>query len=233
MAGYIYGEMAADDSRWAPTQDIESEGWFAGIHGAQKMNGFTLDFGLVGGWLASSSMRFVNDNLALTDGLTLGRNYASGAYDSWFLAPELGVSMDIEWQGIVYTPAAHIRYSMQEIDGFTETGSSANATVGPRSLGMIEANVEMAASRRVEFGTLTGRVGYLFRHSTGDDAASIVMLGVTNPVGFGDTNSNAAWLGLEADIELSSNIDFVLDGRGYFGNDMRGWQGMARLAASF
>ena len=98
---------------------------------------------------------------------------------------------------------------------------------------MIEANVEMAASRRVEFGTLTGRVGYLFRHSTGDDAASIVMLGVTNPVGFGDTNSNAAWLGLEADIELSSNIDFVLDGRGYFGNDMRGWQGMARLAASF
>ncbi|MGI9400565.1 MAG: autotransporter outer membrane beta-barrel domain-containing protein, partial [Rhizobiaceae bacterium] len=232
MGGYIKGNIEAD-SRYAQSQDIDTDGWFAGIYGEQQFSGVNIDFGIVGGWLSSDSSRFVNDNLALTNGLTLGRGSANASYHSWFLAPEAGIGLDISSGDIVYTPSARIRYAMQEIDGYTESGSAANATVGSRSIGMVEANVEMAAAKQVNFGTLTGRLGYLFRHSTGDDAVSVAMLGISNPIGFGDTDSKSAYLGLEADIAISSTTSLVLDGAGFFGSDMQGYQGMAKLVASF
>ena len=145
----------------------------AGLPASMAGNGFTIDFGLAGGWLSSDNTRFVNDNLALTNGLTLGQSLALASYDSWFIAPEVGVAMDFDMGDVVYTPSARVRYSMQDIDGYTETGSASNADVGSRFIGLIEANVEMAATKRLDFGSLTGRAGYMFRSSNGDDAASI------------------------------------------------------------
>ena len=232
MGGYLHGNIGVD-SRFAQSQDIDNDVVFAGIFGERQVRGFNLDFGLVGGWLSSDSARFVNDNLALTNGLTLGQSQANGSYNSWFIAPEVGIGVDISHGDIIYTPSARLRYAMQGIDGYTESGSSANAQVGSRSLGMLEVNAEIAAAKPVSFGRITGRAGFLSRHSTGDEAVSVTLLGITNTVGFGDTDSHSAYLGLAADIDISPTTSLVFDGTGFFGGDMQGFQGLATFIASF
>lgn len=232
MAGYLQSDMDAK-SRFSPSHDIESQGWFAGLYGEQAMEAFNIDFGVNGGMLSHDSSRFVNDNLALTNGLTLGQSHANASYDSWFISPEVGIRTDINTGNLILTPSARVRYAHQAIDGFSESGSNANAKIADRDIGMIEASAEIAVSKQLSFGTLTGRVGYVSRHSTGDETVSITMIGINNQVGFGDTDSEAAYLGFTTDIDLSANSKLVLDANAYFSGNMQGYQGMAKLVASF
>jgi len=228
MAGYVQSSLDTG-SRWADSHAIDSHGWFVGANGRQMMGGLVIDFGVTGGMLAHDSKRLVNDNLA-----PLGVSYANANYDSWFITPELNASMVLATgNGVTYTPSAGIRYTMASIDGFTETGSAANAEVGSRDIGLIEANVEMAATKQVNIGTVTGRIGYMMRHNTGDDAVSISLIGINNSVGFGDTDSHSAYIGLGTNIELSSTSSLVLDAKGYFGGDINGYQGMAKFVMAF
>ncbi|MCB1101571.1 MAG: autotransporter domain-containing protein [Phyllobacteriaceae bacterium] len=233
MAGYLTTDLGVE-SRWAPSHDIESEGWFAGLFGKQDAGAYRIDFGITGGILSHDHSRFINDNTAISGGSTLGRDGADASYNSWFLAPEIGIATDLsQGNGVTVTPSARIRYSMQSIDGFAESGSTAAARVDARDLGMVEASAEIAATKILDFGSVTGRLGYLMRSNTGDEAVSISMLGITNSVGFGDTDSNAAYLGLGATFDLTANSSLVLEGQGYFSGGIGGYQGMARLAISF
>jgi len=228
MAGYLQSDMDAN-SRFAPSHDIESQGWFAGLYGEQAMETFTIDFGVNGGMLSHDSSRFVNDNLA-----PLGVAHAKADYDSWFISPEIGIRTDIDTgNGLIVTPSARVRYAHQSIDGFSESGSNANAKIAGRDIGMIEASAEIAVSKQLSFGTLTGRVGYVSRNSTGDEAVSITMIGINNKVGFGDTDSEAAYVGLSTDIDLSASSKLVLDANAFYSGNMEGYQGMAKLVASF
>ena len=233
MAGYLQSDMDAE-SRFAPSHDIESQGWFAGLYGEQAMEAFTIDFGVNGGMLSHDSSRFVNDNLATTNELTLGQSHANASYDSWFISPEIGIRTDIDTgNGLIVTPSARVRYAHQSIDGFSESGSNANVKIAGRDIGMIEASAEIAVSKQLSFGTLTGRVGYVSRNSTGDEAVSITMIGINNKVGFGDTDSEAAYVGLSTDIDLSASSKLVLDANAFYSGNMEGYQGMAKLVASF
>ena len=232
MAGHIAGDIGAD-SPFVTSQDIETDGWFAGLYGEKVVNAFSIDFGLVGGRLSSDSKRFVNDNLAVTNGMTLGQSQASASYDSWYLAPEFGISVDLNRGDIVFTPSARIRYSRQDVDGYVETGSESNASVDARSFGMVESNVELKVGKQLDFGSVTGRAGYLFRNLRGDESVSVTMLGITNSIGFGDVDSNAAYLGVNADIEFSPNMRLALDAQAFLGGAMQGYQGVARFTASF
>ena len=61
--------------------------------------------------------------------------------------------------------------------GASTTGSNANATVGDRALGMVEASAEVKLEKAIGFGTLSLRFGALTRVSTGDDAVAVPDLG--------------------------------------------------------
>jgi len=234
MAGYLNGNITAT-SAFADAQDIDSNGIFAGIYGDRTFGRMTLGLGLAGGWQSNDSTRFVNDNLATTGGLTLGESRASASYDSWYITPEASLATDIGLgsSGVVLTPTARVRYALQAVGGYTETGSTANASVDGYTLGVFEGNLELEASKTVGIATLSGRAGYLFRSSAGDDSVPVTMLGITNSVGIGDTDSSAAYLGASADFALAPQASFVLDGQGYVSDDMEGLQGLARLAIRF
>lgn len=228
LAGYIKSHLDVD-SPFTISHDIESHGWLAGLYGEQQMGAFTLDFGVNGGVLSHDSSRFLNDNLA-----PLGVSYANADYDSWFISPEAGIRTDINTgNGLFITPSARIRYAQQSIDGYSETGSNANAIVDDRDIAMLEASAEIAVTKQVNFGTITGSIGYLTRHASGDDAVSITMLGINNSVGFGNTDSEAATLGLAADISLTANSKLTLDTKAYFSGNMQGYQGMAKWVTRF
>jgi hypothetical protein len=234
MGGYVQSDMDIDDSRFAPTGSTDSDGGFLGFNGEQALGAFIVDFGITGGWLSHDGSRFINDNLALTNGLTLGKSWADASYDSWFISPQIGIAADfVQGDGWVLTPSARLRYARQSIDGFTETGSNADATVGSRDLSMLEASAEIAATKSLAFGTVTGRLGYLSRTSTGDENAEITLLSIDNTVPFGNTDSEAFYVGLGTYIGIAPNLSLQLDSQGYFGGDFTGYQGMATLVGRF
>jgi hypothetical protein len=233
MGGYL--NSATDvDSAWTRSSDIDGDNWFAGAEIEHGFGLISLDGGITGGIIARRGTRFVNDNLALTDGLTLGQGAAQEAYDGLFLAPEFGIKADFApAEGWTLTPAAHLRYAGQWTSGFTETGSSANATVSGLFLGSLEADAELGISKALGFGTASARIGYQVRHATGDDAATVTLLDVTNPVGFDDRDSATAYAGFGLNLEPASNVRLTLSGTGYFGSSPTGGQASASLAVAF
>lgn len=234
MAGYMNGTITAK-STWADSQDIDSNGVFAGIYGDRRFGRVTVGLGVAGGWQTNDSSRFINDNTALTGGLTLGESWASASYDSWFITPEASLSAVIELgnTGLVVTPTVRARYAMQHTSAYEESGSNANASVDAHSLGVVEGDFELAVSKDIGAATLTGRAGYLVRSSAGDDDVTVMLLGITNSVGLDATDRSAAYAGVSLDLHLGPSASFTLDGQGTFSGDVDALQGMARLAIRF
>ena len=234
MAGYMNGSITAE-STWADAQDIESNGVFAGVYGDRRFGRLLLGLGLAGGWQTNDSSRFINDNTALTGGLTLGESTADASYDSWFVTPEASLSADIALggTGITLTPSVRGRYALQRTGSYTESGSNANATVDAHTLGVAEGDFELAISRSFQLVTLTGRAGYLVRSSAGDDDVPVTLLGITNSIGLGATDRSAAYLGAALELDLGPQASFTLDGQGYLSDDIDALEGMARFAIRF
>jgi hypothetical protein len=227
MAGYIRDESEAS-SRFAASHNGEADGFFAGVNGRKQWGNLFLDLALTGGFMSHDQDRFVNDNLA-----PLGVSFANASFDSTFISPEAGLSMSFDaGNGLTITPGARVRYAAQWLDGFTETGSNANATVDDRTLGLLEASAEIAATQRLAFGSITGRLGLLGRASTGDVDVFVSLIGVTDRVGFGTGNDVAGYVGLGASIDAGENLKVELDGQAVFG-DFTGVQGLARIVRSF
>lgn len=234
MAGYMNGTITAK-STWADSQDIDSNGVFAGIYGDRRFGRMTIGLGVAGGWQSNDSTRFINDNTALTGGLTLGESWASASYESWYITPEASLSAAIQLgnTGLVVRPAVRGRYALQHTSAYAESGSNANASVDAHSLGVVEGDFELAVSRDIGPATLTGRAGYLVRSSAGDDDVPVTLLGITNSVGLDAADRSAAYAGAALDLHLGSNASFTLDGHGTFSDDVDALQGMARLAIRF
>lgn len=231
--GYLMSDLDVE-SPWITSQKVEGHGLFAGVNGEKSFGAFTIDLAVAGGRVTHDSERFVNDNLALTNGLTLGQSWADARYDGWYVAPEVGVSATIgEWNGWSLTPAARLRHASQWLDGYKETGSNANAVVGERSLGLLEARIELSARKTFDLGSVATSLGYQIRRSTGDHTATVTLLDITNSVGLGDTDSAAVYAGMGINLDITPGMRVYLDVTGYFGNDMTGGQASAKFAASF
>lgn len=231
MAGYLSGSITAD-SVWADAQDIDSHGVFAGLYGDRRFGPVTVGLGVSGGWQRNDSRRFINDNTAPSDGLTLGESSASASYGSWFFTPEamLAAEMTIGGTGLVVTPTLRGRYGLTHIGGYREGGSKANAAVSAHSLGVLEADIELGVSRDFGPATLSGRVGYLLRGSIGDDDVPVTLVGIPKSVGLGTTGLSAAFLGAALHLDLGPQASFTLDGQGTFSSVINAFQGMARFA---
>nr|WP_319383031.1 autotransporter outer membrane beta-barrel domain-containing protein [uncultured Roseibium sp.] len=234
MAGYVNGTITAR-SRWADAQDIESNGVFAGMYGDRLFGAVTVGTGVVGGWQVNDSNRFVNDNTATTGGLTIGESNATASYDSWFLTSEAAVSADIDLgaTGFTVIPSLRGRIGLQHTEDYSESGSNANAKVDAQTLGLMEADLEVAVSRDIGPATITGRLGYLFRGSLGNDDVAVTLLGISNSIGLAASGRSAVSFGAAMEIDLGSLASFTLDGRGVFSNDADVLQGTARFAIRY
>jgi hypothetical protein len=229
MGGYVDGNLDVD-SRFADSYDNDASGWFLGVYGRAMTGQVFLDYALTGGWLEHSDRRFVNDNLA-----PLGASWAKADYDSWWISPEVAIGIEHAiggngWTGI---PSLGLRYAAQWIDGYTESGSAANATVGARDIGLGEARIEYAARRTMARGHVTGRVGGLYRTSFGDDGVEIAIIGQTATVPFFHDDSFAGYAGIDGVYDLGARARLGFNATGYLGDNFSGVQGTVALGAEF
>ena len=226
IAGYVSGNISVD-SRFAKSYDIDSEGPFAGLLGVYNADLALVNFGITAGRLQHKNKRFVNDN-TITD----GASQATASYDSTFLAPQIGISKNFNSDNIIYKPSANVRYNIQSIDGYTETGSNGNATIKSYTTEVLESNIEIAATKLFNTNSYTIKTGYLNRQSMGDNNTSVTMIDQTKPIRFGDKNNSSYYIGFGADVNLENNFKLSFDVEKYMG-DSDGFQGMVKLTSAF
>ncbi len=228
-AGYLETSLEAD-SPFANSYDNDANGFFAGLYGRKRFNAHFIDVALTGGGLFHNDERLVNNNLAVA-----GVSQAEADYNSWWINPEISVGTDFDTAyGWTLTPTARLRYAAQWIDGYTETGAGAgNAVVDSRNIGVGEANLELAARKQVGVHTFTGRLGYLYRTSLGDDSANVTIIGQTAAVPFFDEDRHAGYAGMDANFQLTDRATFGVGAQLAVGDDFFGTQGNARLAIKF
>lgn len=233
MGGYLRSEMDIDAIR-SSSFEIDGNNWFVGGNGARDFGALTIDAGFTAGRTNDSSKRFINDNLALTNGLTLGESWAKASYSSRFIAPEIGVSATFgQTEGWSVTPGARVRYASQWVNSFTETGSSANANVDERALGLLVASAEVAVAKSFAHGSAYTRLGYQSRRSTGDSSATVTVINTTNSIGLGDSDSETPYAGIGMDVDLAPGVRLNLAATGFFGDVLTGGQASANFTMAF
>lgn len=162
--------------------------------------------------MGGSSDRFVNDNLA-----PLGEAHALASYNSFFLAPEVRVGIDVaagdDW---TITPSATARFSNQWVDGYSETGSNANATVVAHMIQVFEGEIELAVTREFDQGAMTLRGGVDYRQNTGPGTIDVVLLGQTLALPMNTVGSWGAFVGLDGSYEFTDNLSLDLSAKGTY-----------------
>jgi len=231
--GYLRSNAGIDGSPGTSSQST-SDILFATLSGARQFGIVTIDGGVTGGLTARRGSRFINDNLALTNGLTLGEGAAGASSVGLLVAPEIGISAALaSTDGWALTPAARLRYAGQWVGNSTETGSAADATIDNLAMGLLEANAELAVSKTLGFGVVSTRLGYQIRHAVGDNAADVTLLGTTKSISFAPGDSQTAYVGLDLALEPTPNVRLTLDATGYLGHELTGGRASAGLTAAF
>jgi hypothetical protein len=107
--------------------DLDAEGFYLGGSVGQSFGAFDLNAGLGFGLLASDLER------------TVSGETASSSFDSSFFTAHVGAERGFQMSnGLNLTGYGQVRFTRQSDDGYTETGSSANLTVGDMATDVTE-----------------------------------------------------------------------------------------------
>ena len=230
MAGYSNSSLEVGStysSIYSNSYDNSADGGFLGIYGSSLLGDYTLDLSLAGGWLSHDDRRFVNDNL-----LWWGRSNASSGYDSSWLSPEIRVSRLFGMaDGWSCAPSLGLRYSMQNVDGYTENGSNSNAKVDSRDLATLETTLEAQVARVTSFGGFGFRGGYFYRSNTGDEQVRITMIEDTRNVSFFADDEGYGFIGADATFNMTESAVLNVGLNGVWGEDASG--GNANASVKF
>ncbi|GAB4363033.1 MAG: hypothetical protein Kow0026_27300 [Oricola sp.] len=150
-AGLFGGGSAGRFATDASASVVSMGGVFGGAYIRHDAGGFFAGLSVSGGVTFNDSDRHVANNLVAG-----GIETASASYAGLHASPSLTVGTDITVAGATVTPSLRTRYTGIYLDGYSESGSAANVTVGSRVLHVLElrGQVEAAlAARRTDNGT--------------------------------------------------------------------------------
>jgi len=122
--------------------------------------------------------------------------------------------MNIETNGEwTLTPSASVRFSSQWIDGYTETGSDANATIASRLVQVFESDLELAATRKIDATELTLRGGVNYRQTMGAATADVTLLGQALAIPLDTAGAFGAYVGIDVNQELGDGLSLDLSAK--------------------
>ena len=159
---------------------------FGGAYARTRVANAFLHLAVQGGHSGNDTRRQINNNLAAG-----GIETATASFSGWYVTPEAYFGIDHVlgiWGGAAYTltPSLRVRYLYASFDGYTETGSTANLTVGSRSVQDFEERGELKFNRTQTFGATAVIAtsiygGVLAVQRVGDTTVDAALLGQAIP----------------------------------------------------
>jgi outer membrane autotransporter protein len=206
-----FGQLAVAQG----SQHIDTDYITGGIYGHYSFGAPFLDFNLFGGTTHNNSTRLVN---SLGTG---GLETATGSYGGSFVSPELALGWRIEdlGNGLVWTPAARLRYVAGWFDRYAETGSTQNLVVNSRSLQDVEGRLELAVSKALPFGDgligLQAKAGVIGLTRLGSTSTEVNLIGADFSFPTPGRNQDfGAYAGLGVDYKVTATISAFASAEG-------------------
>ncbi|MES0879201.1 autotransporter domain-containing protein [Roseibium sp. SCP14] len=212
FAGASAGRVDADHG----DNDVSNGSYYGGLYGLHEVGRYALGFTVTGGYSDYDSERDVQSNTTSS-----GTETATASYGGWFIAPEASAAAEFSVLNRAIRPSATVRYVGAWLDGYTESGSSANLTVDDRSLHELVGRVQLAvpAYQGTQL-TLETRLGVDGRLSLGDDTLTGVLLGQDFSFASGNGDEAiGAFAGVNMNGKLSGNSIWFASAEAGIGSD--------------
>lgn len=180
-------------------QKTDTQNFYGGAYSKRQIGEGIFDFNLLGGWINFNSERYVDTETALAN------------YKGWFIAPTIGYNRPITLGNQHLLASTSVGYSGLFLDGYSESGSSSNLTVGSRAIHQLNARGELSWFKE---GKITSDrsfnympfIGLDARYGIGGNDATVSMLGNTvtfNPGG--DAVLTRAFVGTKLNMAINEN----------------------------
>jgi hypothetical protein len=178
--------------------DTRSTLVFGGAYARYRLANTFLHLAVQGGHSGNDTRRQINNNLVAG-----GIETATASFDGWYVTPEAHIGIHHAlgaWGGASYTltPSLRLRYLYASFDGYSESGSTANLTVGSRSVQDFEERGELTFTRSQTFGAtavIASSIygGALAVQRVGDSTIDAALLGQAIP--FATSGEDSVWGG--------------------------------------
>jgi uncharacterized protein with beta-barrel porin domain len=139
IAGVFAGLSKSDVQVWHNAYDNQLDGYFGGAYLSHQAGPVFLDLTALAGLVEHDQDRVLVNNL-----VSGGLETASASYDGVMVSPSLTVGLNHALPMATLTPSVRVRYTGLFLDGYTETGSAANLTVGDRDVHALELRGQLA-----------------------------------------------------------------------------------------
>lgn len=140
---------------------------------------------------------------------------ATASYGGWFISPEVTYGYGIPFNAVTVTPRLRLRYVGGELDGYSETGSAQNLSVGGRSINDIEERGEVELSTVSGGFKGTAYVGIIGLERLGNPTINTVLLSqslsFTTP---GQANAVGGVLGAGLQYRALPTVKLFVTGEG-------------------
>nr|WP_170430215.1 autotransporter outer membrane beta-barrel domain-containing protein [Ruegeria arenilitoris] len=114
-----------------------------------------------------------HDDTQVSNGVTSNADYSSD-----MIAAFVGAQRDIVLEnGATLTPRASFLYGEQNLDGYTETGGTANATVGDRTVTFNETRIGGAYSMAAADGLISASIDAVHRDADAPSFVDVAIFG--------------------------------------------------------
>lgn len=206
------------------TTDFDTTGVYLDAAFGRQFGAFTVEGGLGFGWLDTDRSRQV-----------AGNPDAEADFDSTLFTAHIGVERRFELKDTLdLLGFGDVRYTRQEDDSYTETGSVANASVGDTTTEVIEARVGVEARKSLaDGGILIGRLSGVVRRDLGDTDAEVTVFSDTQTLSFASTDFTGASLLVGYEHDLPNNMRFEVTAEHEIGDAAQGPNFLAGLSWNF
>ncbi|MDX8354937.1 autotransporter domain-containing protein [Cognatiyoonia sp. IB215182] len=187
----IGGGLFITDGSSGPNS-FDSTGYFGGITVGHQAGGFSIEGGVGAGIIATDNSREIS-----------GSDNADASIDSVFTTVHAGVSREFALgDTLAMTGFGNVRYTSLNVDGYEESGSSADATVDDYVVDTTEFVLGVEAAYAIgDAGTLTGELTAISRTMGGDDMVDVTVFG--SSASLATTASDFAGAGVEFGYETA------------------------------
>ncbi len=215
QTGFFVGGSKGRVKTDTDSQSVDSQSFFVGTYATTQGAGLTFDLALTAGYSSFDQERQVLNNLVAG-----GVETATADFDGWFVSPALTVTKPVEIAGHRLEGSLALRYAGLFLDGYTESGATANQTVDSRNVHIGVMRLQIAApfesvSADGSFLSYRLRAGFEARTNFGGDTIEGALLGQDisfNPGG--DDSVLGGYLSLSGEYLMTNGMNIEAGAEG-------------------